>query len=216
MPEFRCHDINRLSTGDVFKRLEATDSGLTTDEAARRFLEFGPNILAETDRYSAPRGLSRHFTHFLALFLGLNSALLAMGEFFLYLFANGWTWSVHLDWNSPFLKSATTVTLAGIVSAQVADVFACRSARLPIFSLDWFTNPLILGGIAVELTLLVIITYTPVGNNVFGTNLLPLWIFGPLTVGAFVCLLAEEARKLIASRIFTNTSIAGDFKRRSS
>jgi sodium/potassium-transporting ATPase subunit alpha len=149
------------------------------------------------------------------LFLGLNSALLAMGGFFLYLFANGWTWGVQLDWTSPLLRSATTVTLAGIVLAQVANVFACRSGRLSIFSLGWWTNPLIFWGIAVELTLLMIITYTPVGNKVFGTSPLPLWIFGPLTLGAFACLLAEEARKLIADRLLNRPSL-NNSKRRSS
>jgi len=131
-----------------------------------------------------------------------------MGGFFLYLFANGWTWGVHLDWSSPLLRSATTVTFAGIVLAQVANVFACRSARLSIVTIGWFTNPLIYWGIAVELTLLLVISYTPVGNNVFGTSPLPLWIFGPLIFGALGLLAVEETRKLIVNRLFGGSSAA--------
>jgi sodium/potassium-transporting ATPase subunit alpha len=125
----------------------------------------------------------------------------AMGGFFLYLYGRGWTWGIPLDWSSPLYKEATTVTFAAIVLAQVANVFACRSDRLSVVRLGWFTNKLILWGIATELTLLALITYTPVGNEIFGTRPLPLWIFGPLALGACVLLLAEECRKMIADRL---------------
>jgi sodium/potassium-transporting ATPase subunit alpha len=105
-----------------------------------------------------------------------------------------------LDWSSTLYKEATTVTLAGIVLAQVANVFACRSDRLSARRLGWFTNPLILWGIVTELSILALITYTPMGNAIFGTSPLPAWIFGPLALGALVLLFAEESRKFIANR----------------
>ena len=141
-------------------------------------------------------------------FLGLNSAVLAMGGFFLYLFANGWTWGVRLDWSSPLYKEATTVTFAGIVLAQVANVFACRSDRLSVARLGWFTNPFILWGILTELTILGLIAYTPTGNEIFGTRPLPLWIFGPLALGALMLLLADEGRKMVVNR-FLKTPASG-------
>jgi len=134
------------------------------------------------------------------LFLGIVEAAVAMGGFFLYLYSQGWTWGTHLNWSSPLYKEATTVTLAGIVLAQVANVFACRSDRLSVFRLGWITNPLILCGIVTELMILVVITYTPTGNSIFETSPLPLWVFGPLALGALVLLLAEEGRKIIANR----------------
>jgi sodium/potassium-transporting ATPase subunit alpha len=133
-------------------------------------------------------------------FLGLNSAVLAMSGFFLYLFANGWTWGAPLDWSSPLYRQATTVTFAGIVLAQVANVFACRSERLSAFKLGWFSNPLIAWGIAIELTILALIAYTPAGNEIFGSSPLPLWIFGPLVLGSLMLLLVEEGRKIIVTR----------------
>ena len=132
------------------------------------------------------------------LSLGLNSALLAMGAFFLYLSSAGWTWGNPLDWSSQLYKEATTVTLAGIVLAQVANVFACRSDRHSVFRLSFFSNPLILWGIFIELLLFGAISYTAFGNHVFGTAPLPLWIFGPLAIGAAILLLAEEVRKRLA------------------
>ena len=134
------------------------------------------------------------------LFLGILEAAVAMGGFFLYLYSQGWKWGAPLDWSSTLYKEATTVTFAGIVLAQVANVFACRSDRLSTTQLGWFSNPLILWGILTELTMLALITYTPIGNQIFGTSPLPLWIFGPLVLGALALLLAEEGRKIIASR----------------
>ncbi|MEK7725862.1 MAG: cation-transporting P-type ATPase, partial [Nitrospirota bacterium] len=135
------------------------------------------------------------------LFLGLIEAIVAMSGFFLYLYSQGWTWGTHLDWSSPLYKEATTVTFAAIVLAQVANVFACRSDRLSAARSGWFSNPLILWGIASELILLAVITYTPIGQDIFGTGPVPAWIFGPLALGALMLLWAEEARKIIANRL---------------
>ena len=135
------------------------------------------------------------------LFLGLIEAAVAMGGFFLYLFANGWTWGTPLAWSSTLYKEATTVTFAGIVLAQVANVFACRSDRLSVTKLGWLSNPLILWGIAAELAILALLTYTPTGNSFFGTSPLPAWIFGPLVLGALVFFMAEEGRKMISKRL---------------
>jgi sodium/potassium-transporting ATPase subunit alpha len=120
-----------------------------------------------------------------------------MGGFFWYLTSHGWSWGAHLEWSSPLYKEATTVTFAGIVLAQVANVFACRSDRLSIAKLGWFTNPIIIWGIITELVILALIMYTPTGNDIFGTRPLPLWIFVPLAAGAVLLLAADEVRKAI-------------------
>ena len=135
------------------------------------------------------------------VFLGLIEAGIAMGAFFLLLLTEGWTWGTPLDWSDPLYKQATAATFAAIVVAQVANVFACRSDRLSLSRLGWLTNPLILWGIATELVVLAFIIYTPWGNTIFGASPLPVWIFGPLMCGALVLLLAEEGRKIIASRL---------------
>jgi len=133
-------------------------------------------------------------------YLGLIEAAIAMGAFFLLLLTEGWTWGTPLDWSDPLYKQATAATFAAIVVAQVANVFACRSDRASLSRLGWFTNPLIFWGIATELVVLALIIYTPWGNEIFGTGPLPLWIFGPLVLGALALLFAEESRKLIMSR----------------
>jgi sodium/potassium-transporting ATPase subunit alpha len=148
------------------------------------------------------------------LFLGVIEAAVAMGGFFLFLYSQGWTWGTHLDWSSPLYKQATTVTFAGIVLAQVANVFACRSDHLSVSRLGWRTNPLIVWGILTEIAILALMTYTPIGNEIFGTSPLPLWIFGPLVLGALALLLAEEGRKIIVKRRFYATNEIGSETRR--
>ena len=160
-----------------------------------------PGIMNAPPRPRTERLLTTRLLLRTYFFLGLNSAVLAMGGFFLYLFANGWTWGAPLSWSSTLYKEATTVTFAGIVLAQVVNVFACRSDHLSVTRLGWFTNPLILWGIMTELCILVLITYTPMGNDIFGTSPLPAWIFGALALGAIALLLAEEGRKFIVNRI---------------
>jgi sodium/potassium-transporting ATPase subunit alpha len=134
------------------------------------------------------------------VFLGMIEAGVAMGSFFLLLLTQGWTWGMPLEWSDPLYKQATTATFAAIVVAQVANVFACRSDHLSATRLGWFSNPLIRWGIVMELTILALITYTPIGNEIFGTSPLPLWFFGPLVLGALTLLLAEEGRKFLINR----------------
>ncbi len=133
-------------------------------------------------------------------FLGLIEAGIAMSAFFWFLKTQGWTWGAPLAWTDPLYRQATTLTFAAIVAGQVANVFACRSERVSVFRLGFLTNPFILWGIAVELTLLAVIVYTPLGNLILGTAPLPGWVWAPLIIGAVGLLLAEEVRKVIARK----------------
>jgi sodium/potassium-transporting ATPase subunit alpha len=129
-------------------------------------------------------------------FLGTIEAAIAMGCFFWFLRLNGWTWGAPLDWADPLYRKATALTLAAIVIAQVANVFACRSERVSLARLGFLTNSFILWGILVEMTLLIVIVYTPPGNAILGTAPLPLWAWIAPILGASGLLLAEEIRKL--------------------
>ena len=160
-------------------------------------------VMDEPPRPRTERLLNRDVLIRAYAFLGLIEAGIAMGGFFLYLHSEGWTWGDPLDWNSPLYKEATTVTFAGIVAAQVANVFACRSDRFPAFQLGWVSNPLLLLGVAVELTLLFIMTYSPLGHLILGTASIPAWIYGPLVLGAIGLLLADGFKKSLSGRMRT-------------
>ncbi len=95
-------------------------------------------------------------------FLGLIEAVAGMTGFLAVWWSHGYT-ITELQAVSPAILShsgdaattalyqqATTVTLAIIVACQDGNVFACRSERVSIFRLGFFSNRLIWFGIAVE------------------------------------------------------------------
>ncbi len=133
-------------------------------------------------------------------FLGVIEAGVAMGAFFWFLHRGGWRWGMPLEWSDPLYQAATAATLAAIVVAQIANVFACRSERVSAFRLGLFTNPLLWWGIAVEVALLLAIIYAPIPQRLLGTRALPLWIWPLLIGGAAFLLFAEELRKLVIGR----------------
>jgi potassium/sodium efflux P-type ATPase len=146
--------------------------------------------------------------------LGLIEAALGMAAFF-------WVWASHgyglreIQAVTPDLLThsatapvlliyaqATTLTLAAIVASQDGNVFACRSERASIWTLGWFSNPLIWVGIGVEWVLIIAIIAIPPLGTIFSTA--PLnpqqWVLlllcPPLVLGA------EELRKALLRKGF--------------
>jgi sodium/potassium-transporting ATPase subunit alpha len=80
---------------------------------------------------------------------------------------------------------------------QIVNVFLCRSATRSIFSTGIRGNPLIWGGVIVEIALVALIAYTPLGNFIFGTAPIgaKAWLF--ILPFAAMMLVAEEVRKWI-------------------
>ena len=134
------------------------------------------------------------------LWLGPLQAVAAMTAFFFVLRAGGWQYGESLGTHEPLYLQGTTACLAAIVVAQVVNVFACRHDRKSMFRLGLRTNPLLLVGVGIEIALLLVVVYTPLGNAAFGTAPLsaPAWV---LMVGLAVAFGAlEELRKRLVSR----------------
>ena len=134
------------------------------------------------------------------LFLGPIEAAAAVGAGMWYLSDGGWKWGTALPTGSLLYRQATTICFAGIVLCQVANVFACRTRWTSSFSVGLFTNRLLLWGVAVELCILGLIVYHPVGHRIFGTAPFDGRFWWPLLVFAALLLLADEARKGLARR----------------
>jgi magnesium-transporting ATPase (P-type) len=129
------------------------------------------------------------------LFLGPVQAIAAMAAFFFVLDGRGWSYGEVLAPTDPVYLQATTACLVAIVVMQVANVFLCRSPRLSIFALGPFSNRLILGGILVEIAIILLIVYTDPGHSLFGTApvTFEVWLFAiPFAVAI---LAMEESRK---------------------
>lgn len=140
-------------------------------------------------------------------FLGLLEGALGMAGFFLVWLTNGYSLT-DLQAITPRILShsatatqmaiyhqATTVTLAAIVAGQDGNVFACRSERVSIFRLGFFSNRLIWFGIATEWMLILSIIYlAPLQSIVSTTALRPVqWL--ALLICPPIVLIADECRK---------------------
>lgn len=133
------------------------------------------------------------------LFLGVIEAALAMSAFFFLYWMRGWTPGQPLADSGTVYMASTTMTFAAIVAAQIGNVMACRTSKESVLKAGLFRNRLILTGIALEVALVFVLTYTPL-SKVF--NLHPLkpieWAF--LLSFPFIILLAEEGRKAFMRR----------------
>ena len=123
-----------------------------------------------------------------------------MAAFFFVLHLGGWQYGDFLATADPLYLQATTACLAGIVLAQMVNVFPCRHPRMSLLSLTRKRNPLLMLGLASEFVLLMLIVYTPPGNQVFSTHAFDpqVWVAACLLALAFAAL--EELRKWLVRR----------------
>jgi Ca2+-transporting ATPase len=132
--------------------------------------------------------------------LGMLEAALSLSGYFFVFWLAGWHSGMPLSDSGPLYVTATTMTLAGIVACQVGNAFACRSRSESIWHLGFGTNRMLLGGIAAELTLLLVLIYTPPLRTVFGLAPLAPWHWLLLLTFGPVLLFFEEGRKALRRR----------------
>jgi calcium-translocating P-type ATPase len=129
------------------------------------------------------------------LWLGVLEAAVAMTAYFVVLRRGGWQYGDVLGAAHPLYLQATTACLAGIVVAQVVNVFSCRHPQVSAWYFGLAANPLLLIGVAVEIVLILLIVYTPLGNAAFGTMALPAWPWALMIALGIAFGLLEEFRK---------------------
>ncbi|QJD28637.1 cation-translocating P-type ATPase [Methylococcus geothermalis] len=138
------------------------------------------------------------------VWLGVMEAAIALSVFFHVLEEGGWRYGRMLERHDPLYLQATAACLGAIVLAQVVNVFLCRHPSQSAFCSGVLANPLLLWGIALEAGIIVLITYTPWGNEMFGTAPLQadVWLY----MIPFVCAMgaAEEARKWFCRRFMAD------------
>ncbi|HEX2437319.1 MAG TPA: cation-transporting P-type ATPase [Methylomirabilota bacterium] len=141
-------------------------------------------------------------------FLGLAEAALAMLAFGWTYWLAGWRPGLPMVAEGELYQRATTMTLIGIVAAQLGNVFACRTDRESVFRVGVFSNRMVLAAIVAELGVLVVLIVLPPLRTVFG--LVPPapreWV---IVVGfPAVMVLLEEGRKLLGRRMARRPSRA--------
>jgi magnesium-transporting ATPase (P-type) len=130
------------------------------------------------------------------LWYGMIESIAAMASYFFLNWRHGWP-GVPLAADGTLYRMATTMTLAAIVATQIGAVFGCRTERASIFTIGFFTNRLVLVGVASELIILGLLIYTPLLQGLFNTAPIgPLeWAF--VFAWTPIILLADEARKAL-------------------
>lgn len=133
-------------------------------------------------------------------FLGMLEAAAGMSAYLYVMYRGGWTWPEPQAPTAELYLQATTACLAGIIMTQIANAFTCRSPVVPVAALGFFSNPLLLAGIAIELLLALFIVYTPFGNSLFACAPIPGEVWFLMIPFGILLLLADEARKHLRRR----------------
>lgn len=100
------------------------------------------------------------------------------------------------------LETARTLTFTALVLAQLAFAFQCRSETVPLRELGFFTNPSLVGAVALSLAVHVAVVHGPLLQRVFGTTHLTLgqwaWAAGFVAAGSLLDGQLRRARGQIA------------------
>jgi Ca2+-transporting ATPase len=153
------------------------------------------------------------------LFLGPLAAAIGLFGFFYKYMEAGWHFG---DWAGMYALGhapvgglsgtgvymvATTMTLTGIVMAQVGNGFAMRTHRQSIIKVGFFSNKLRLWGVGGELLGIAALMYVPVLQRVFSTAPLNWQEWAILALFMPVLLVADEIRKFVLRRMTRRTDI---------
>jgi len=136
-------------------------------------------------------------------FLGVVSAALVLGGFFLVLLRAGWHPGTPTGPGTPLheaYRQATTVAWLGIVACQVGTAFAVRAERAPIWSLGLRRSRALLAGVAFEVAFALLLAYAPPLEALFGTASLSPAQLALLLPFPVVVAGADELRKAVARR----------------
>ncbi|MBI4377630.1 MAG: HAD-IC family P-type ATPase [Nitrospinae bacterium] len=130
------------------------------------------------------------------LFLGPIEAVICLSGFFFAYWLRGWHAGMEMPAGGLIYITATTISLAGIVTSQIWNVFACRTEIDSVFKAGLSKNRFVLFGIMIEILLILLFIYIPFLQKVFGLAPLGVWDWLFLLILSPVVLLAEEGRKL--------------------
>jgi Ca2+-transporting ATPase len=109
--------------------------------------------------------------------------------------AGGWHLGIQLSSTDPLYVKGTTMTFAGIVTAQAGNVLACRTKKQSIFKTSLKSNKWIWIGIAAQISILATIIYADPLQTIFGTTGIEVSDWAYLATLPAIILAAEEIRK---------------------
>ncbi|MDA8099409.1 MAG: HAD-IC family P-type ATPase [Nitrospiraceae bacterium] len=133
-------------------------------------------------------------------FLGPIEAVLSLAAFFFVFWQSGWRPGMTMTDSGIVYITAATMCFAGIVASQVGNVFACRTERESVFRVGLLTNRLVLWGVAVEISIMCLLTSAPFLARTFGMTVLAARDWAVLLMFPPVLLVMDEGRKWFVRR----------------
>ncbi|WP_094226466.1 cation-translocating P-type ATPase [Methanolobus psychrotolerans] len=115
--------------------------------------------------------------------------------YFAVLFDGGWTWGQQLPFSDSLYMQAITAFFGAVIVCQIANVFTSRTRRQSVLTKGFFSNRMVLFGIASELLILSLIIYNPLVNLVFNTAAISLRYILLAVPFALLLLAVDELRK---------------------
>ena len=166
-----------------------------------------PGIMTVPPRSSSHLLLDRGLLTRSFLWLGLLEAgLCYLGFLSIYLFSgnanslnlfflNAIHWPHLLVISGDVDAVARTVFLAGVVTVQIGNAFACRTSKAHNTQIGWGSNKTLLGGIALSLLLIAGLVYVLPLAEAFDNQIFPFILWPPLLLYALVLYTMEWLRK---------------------
>lgn len=151
-------------------------------------------IMDRPPRSQNERLLSRKLLFLAFFWYGILESVISISAYFYLNWLYGWP-GVPLASSGTVYMMATTMTLTAIVLCQVGVVFNCRTQRASIFTISFFSNRIILIGIAVELILICLLIYVPIFHDLFNTAPIGLREWAYLVIWPPIIILLDELRK---------------------
>ncbi len=131
-----------------------------------------PGLMARPPRPASEGVIRRAMLVRAWVWLGCVEAALVLAAFFVVLRDGGWSpgdpVGVGTALHTTYL-TATTMTFAGIVACQIGTAIAARTERVSLRSIGFFSNRLLLWGIASEIVFTAALVYIPALQRIFGT-----------------------------------------------
>ncbi|HVB44441.1 MAG TPA: cation-transporting P-type ATPase [Streptosporangiaceae bacterium] len=157
-----------------------------------------PNPRTMTGRMRAGGLISRALVGRVFGVLGLTEAVVEMAAFSAVLLAGGWSWGRTPT--AALLATASGTAFSTVVLGQLATAFACRSESRWVGRLDWRSNPLLLGAVAVEVAVLFLFIGVPGLARLLGGSFPSAlgWLVAVLVIPAVF--LADAAQKRVRAR----------------
>ncbi|MBI1854214.1 MAG: HAD-IC family P-type ATPase [Planctomycetes bacterium] len=156
-----------------------------------------PDVMDRPPRAARERLLSAKRLLRAYAFLGVAEAALSLLAFFWTYWLAGWRPGLPFPsaTDTDLYRRATTMTLAGVVAAQVGNVFACRTDRESVFRVGVFRNRMVLFGIVAEVAILCALVAVPPLRVVFGLAPLRFEEWSLLLAFPPLMVFLEETRK---------------------